>query len=438
MSARLVQNTRSAKLLIFLTIFNDLLGFGIIIPILAPISATFLGKDNPYHGLGAAALMTSFSLLQMIFSPIWGRLSDRYGRRPVLIISLCSSTLSYAIFAATQSFTVLLLSRVLAGIGGANITAAQAYIADVTSHKDRTAGMGLIGMAFGLGFALGPVIGGGSTHLYQVLFPTLSESLPHVGAGVAATLICSINLIWAAFKLPESLPPERRGRVEFRRFATLRDVGQTLRHRAIGPLIIFFFVVTFAFSNLEISFSLYAKEELGQELRAIYGLFVFIGLSMAFTQGYLVRKMVKVVDEANLMILGAAILVLGLFMLPFAPWRWILLPLLILSVGQGLSSPCVMSLISRSAGERSQGNVLGTSQSASALARIVGPAFGGVFFDINPRLPFWAAAAIMLIAVIWGMSQRRNLLNLSDRLGPAPPATDPEKEASEALHSEGA
>lgn len=378
-----MKTQRSPKLLIFLTVLIDLLGFGIIIPILPVISSHYPVPALGGVGVAAGILMAAYSLLQMVCSPFWGRLSDRFGRRPILLLSLAGSTTSYLIFALADSYWMLLASRVLAGVCSANITAAQAYIADITSEKDRTAGMGLIGMAFGLGFAFGPVLGGGATRLWQVIHPVGDL---HMGPGLAACAICGANLIWAALALPESLPPERRGQVHFRRFATTREALANLRGPAIGPLIILFFLATFSFANLEVSFSMYAGRVLKLDQEMIYGFFVFYGLLMALVQGWLVRKAIRYLPEESLMIPGLALLALGLVLLPLSfriPYA--MFTMIFMAAGQGIANPCILSLISRATDAQAQGNVFGTTQAASSLARIIGPIFGGIFFDFGPR-----------------------------------------------------
>lgn len=428
----------SPLLLIFLTVFIDLLGFGIIIPILPVISSHYpLGTLGA--GIRGGILMSAFSILQMVFSPFWGRLSDHYGRRPILLLSLAGSTVSYFMFAFADSYTMLLVSRVLAGVCSANITAAQAYIADITKKEERTAGMGLIGMAFGLGFAFGPVLGGSATHFWHRLYPLAAA---HMGPGLIAGAICGVNFIWALFKLPESLPQRCRDQVPFRRFATARETLANLGHPAIGPLIMLFFLVTFAFANLEVSFSLYAGRVLRVEqvkadrmrvepvivdshaLRPadprqrlddavqekIYLFFILLGLVLAIVQGVVVRRAVRVIPESTLIIPGLVLLALGLFLLPLGTSSpYLMATMILLAIGQGLSNPCIMSLISRSASALTQGNVMGTSQAASSLARILGPMFGGFLFDFGPRWPFWAAALLMTLAVGWARFTRRRL-----------------------------
>ncbi|MCL5271013.1 MAG: MFS transporter [bacterium] len=395
----------SSRTIIFFTVFIDLLGFGVIIPILPALNHIFMPRQP---GVGAAVLMTAFSALQMLFSPFWGRVSDRYGRRPILLLSLFGSTASYVIFMLAPSFAVLLASRVFAGLFGANITAAQAYIADVTTEKERTAGMGLIGMAFGLGFVFGPILGGAATRLGAWIHPGL---MPNAAPGAIAAAICGANLLWAIVALPESLPSERRGRVRIRHFASTREAVATLFHPSLGPLIFLLFLVTFAFSNLEVSFSLYAVRVLHIGIEGVYRIFAFIGLVMAFAQGYLVRRLIRYVPESILMVAGAAVLALGLALVTArAGAVYVLLPMAIVAVGQGLCLPSILSLVSRGAGTQTQGNVLGTSQAAASLARIVGPACGGILFDWGPAWPFRAAAALMTLAVGWGIFSRRRLI----------------------------
>lgn len=409
-----------SKLLIFLTVFIDLLGFGIIIPILPVISRQYPAPADLGAGVGAGVLMSSFSLLQMLFSPFWGRLSDQYGRRPILLLSLFGSTASYLLFAFSHNFSMLLASRILAGICGANITAAQAYIADITPPEKRTAGMGLIGMAFGLGFTFGPAIGGLASRYWSAWHPGAPIQM---GPGLIAGLICGVNLLWALAMLPESLPPQRRDRAPARRLASLHETMGNLRHPSIGPLIALFFLITFAFSNLEVSFTLYATGVLhiGQDKIGLF--FMTYGILMSLVQGGLVRQLVKVIPERTLLIPGVALLALGLFTIPLAAnLVHAAGTMMLMALGQGLSMPCVMSLISRSAGVRVQGNVSGTSQGASSLARIIGPMIGGMLFDHGPHWPFWIAAIVMTLAAAWAVLIRGRLGALDVRHAAAPHA----------------
>lgn len=402
---------RNPKLLIFLTVFIDLLGFGIIIPILPKIARETAGGDAALAGI----LLAAFSTCQMLFSPFWGRLSDRIGRRPVVLVSLFGSVVAYTMFGLVRSYEMLLLSRIIAGICGANLAAAQAYLADVSKPEERTAAMGFIGMAFGLGFALGPVIGGGSAWLGEQWRPELaSQTFP----GLVAAAICLINLVWAWFSLPESLPAEKRGQVVpgSRRFAGPREVLATLGHPVVGPMILLFFLITFAFANLEMAFVLYAANDtigLGLETIGIYGVFIYIGFVMTIVHGYVVRKAVKFVPESILVIFGSAVQVVGLAILPLYPALGVLLlGMGVVSIGQGLSTPPLLALISKATSAEDQGRVMGVTQSASSFARIIGPVFAGFLIKFSDeRWPFWAGAAVMAFSVWMAVQTRRRVID---------------------------
>lgn len=405
-------SARSPRLLIFLTVAIDLLGFGIVIPILPAVGAHFLGPEDQAiisHGTGAALLMLAYSLLQMLFSPIWGRLSDRHGRRPIILLSLAGSTAAYLMFALAPGFWVLLFSRVLAGICGANLSAAQAYIADVTPERERTGAMGMIGVAFGLGFVLGPVVGGGATRIGLLL--GVPESIPHFSAGVAAAVICGLNLTWAALALPESLPKGRRGATGRRR-TSWHESMRVLRDPVVGALIIMFLVSTLAFAKLEVVFSLYAKDVYALTLEQIYGLFVFLGVVMALVQGWLIRRLVNYIPETWLLIGGSLLLALGLAAFPLVegPGVGLFVILALLAFGQGLAQPSVMGLVSRHSHRERQGRAMGTLHAAGSLARIIGPVAGGMLYNASAGAPFYAAGGLMLAAVGWAVLTRRRIV----------------------------
>lgn len=416
---------RSPRIPIFLTIFIDLLGFGIVIPILTFISEDYL-PDGASKGLYIATTMSAYSIMQMIFAPVLGRLSDRVGRRPVLLLSLCGSTLSYFLFAMSHSFAMILLARTIGGICAANISTAQAYMADVSDAKDRTKSMGLIGAAFGLGFAFGPVLGGGAAWLGSEFWADLpAQRAP----GLLAAGICFVNLIWAWARLPESLPPEKRsgaagGTSEeaWRRTAPLSRVFASLKHPIVGPLIGIFFFATIGFANLEMAIGLFAKKSSSLMLseRGIYGVFMYVGLVLLIVHGYVVRKAVKVIPEASLVVIGTAIQVVGLVLIPLIPGlAGVLVGMGVVSVGQGLCVPCLLALVSLATSESRQGEVLGVTQSASSLARILGPAIAGVTMAVGHLggkaeesygLPFYSGAALMALAVWMALITRRRLI----------------------------
>jgi multidrug resistance protein len=372
----------SPLVIIFLTVFIDLLGFGIIIPLL-PFYAEHFGATAFMVGL----LATSFSLMQFLFAPFWGRLSDRVGRRPVILIGLMGSAVSYALFALATSLPLLFLARALAGIAGANIATAQAFIADTTTSEDRARGMGLIGAAFGLGFIFGPAIGG---------------FLSHWGYATPAWFASALslaNFLAALILLPESRRPgeredERPGRIEvFKRALT----------RPHLPLVlVVYFLVLVAFSAFEATFALYAERAFAFTSVTIGYMFAWIGVALAIVQGMLVGKVVRRIGERRLV--PAAILLIGISLVLIAAAPTV--PLLalfsgMLAMGMGFNSPSMLSAISQLADPRDHGSTLGLSQSLGSLARIIGPMWGGWVFDaFGIRVPMIAAAVLMLAACL--------------------------------------
>ena len=380
---------------LFLAVFIDLMGFGIVIPLL-PIYAERL-HATPF---AAGGLIAVYSLMQLLFAPVWGRVSDRVGRRPVLLVSLCGSAASYLLLAAAGSVPTLFGARLLAGIAGANIPVAQAYIADVTSSAERAAGMGMIGAAFGLGMVIGPAIGGG-----------LSLIGPRVPEMFAAAL-CLGNVLLAFWRLPESLPASARGTGGFHHPLAPASLRAAIAPAGASVLLATFFLVTLCFAVLEGTFSLAAAHRFGYSPAQVDGLWLYMGLVAVVVQGWLVGRLARRVPERTMVAGGAAVLGLGLLWLPFTGGPGALLAALGLVIGgQGLASPSLSSLISKTAGSRSHGQVLGVSQSLSAGGRVLGPAGGGFVFDrLGTGAPYLMAAACAAGAlglILPGMRQDR-------------------------------
>lgn len=384
---------RSPLGILFLTVFLDLLGFGILIPSLG-IYAKHLAQDVgiEYANFAATSLGVVYSLMQFVFAPIWGNLSDRIGRRPVLLISIAGTAIGFLGTGLATSFWGVFAARAFAGAMTSNIAVAQAFIADVTPPDQRARGMGLIGAAFGLGFVLGPAVGGELTHLYGIAAPA------YAAAGLSA-----LNLVWALFKLPESRdpntpPPARRSRLE-----TLKALGGDPK---LAQLALLFFLVTFAFANLEQTFSLMLQDKftLGEEDASVRtGRYLFfVGLLGAILQGGLVGRLVKRFGETSLITFGNACLFLGMIGIAYVGGVWLLLvPLALASIGQGVYTPSVNGLLSRLSDPTRQGETLGLNQSIGALARILGPAWGGVSFDwFGYRAPYLTGAAVMALAFL--------------------------------------
>jgi MFS transporter, DHA1 family, tetracycline resistance protein len=385
-------------LLLFLIVFIDLMGFGIVIPLLP-----MYGERYHPSPVAFGLLMAVYSLMQFLFAPILGRLSDHYGRRPILVLSLAGTVAGYLLFAFQSSLAALFVSRIVAGITGANVATAQAVIADVTREEDRAKGMGLIGAAFGLGFILGPAIGGSAARF--------GEAAP----GLFASGLSAAALILALVALPESNPPGAiRGHRAIRRgWLSPRSLMEALRHPQLGLLLVLFFLATFAFANFESTFALFSEKRLSLDMTHVAYLFVYVGLLAAVIQGALIGRLVKRFGERRLILAGALCLIpayAAFSLLTSVPQ--ILLFLGLLALGAGLTGPSLSSLISRLSKADEQGGVLGIGQSLSSLARIVGP-FWGVYSlrAIGFYAPYLtaacAAAALAGLSLLVMRSARR-------------------------------
>ncbi len=382
---------KPSVLIIFLTVFIDLIGFGIVIPLLPIYAKNFQAK-----GWEIGALMATFSLMQFIFAPQLGRLSDRIGRRPVLLTSTAGAAISYAIFAygsSMQGHAALLLlfaSRACAGICGANITVAQAYIADITPPADRSRKMGLIGMAFGLGFILGPFLGGLARKYFG----------PQ-GPGWVAASFCAANFILAFFILPESRKPNSEQAAPR---PHLDQAFHTLRRPKVGLLIGIFFLATFCFTCFETTLGLLVFQKFGIDPESDRGitlvtyLFVYAGFVGAVFQGGATGRLVKMLGEPKLVAVSLFCVAVSLGPMPFAnTWLGIYGLLALLAIGSSMTRPPVFGMISNLTNADEQGQTIGVAQSAGALARILGPLFSATLFAKDARLPYVICGAVSLL-----------------------------------------
>jgi len=380
--------------IIFLTVFIDLIGFGIIIPLL-PIYATNFNAST----WEIPALQSTFSLMQFVFAPLLGRLSDRIGRRPVLLTSTAGAAISYAVFAygsGLQGHSALLLlfvSRAFAGLCGANIGVAQAYIADITPPAERSKRMGLIGMAFGLGFVLGPFIGGKARGLFGP-----------AGPGWVAASLCAVNFILAFLILPESRKPNSEHVAERPHFAQWMH---TMTRPTVGLLIGIFFLATFCFACFEITLGLLVlkKFSLGttsaESIQIASNLFMFAGIVGAVFQGGATGRLVKILGEPKLIAVSLFCVALSLGLMPFAAgWFQIYLFVALLAIGSSMTRPPVFGMISNLTSANEQGVTIGVAQSAGSVARIVGPFFAFPLFAFKPALPYLLCAAVSLFTGI--------------------------------------
>jgi len=427
-------SNRSALLIVFIVVFIDLLGFGIVLPLLPLFAVEYIGRltgtvptvddvasaeyvdvADPVAGLIVGLLMSSFSLMQFIFAPIWGRVSDRIGRRPILLLGLSGSVASYALFGYALSLsprdypilalTLLFVSRIGAGIAGATISTAQAVIADCTPPEKRKHGMALIGAAFGIGFTFGPLLAYASLTWFAD---------HHEAIGYTAAALSFVALLLGFRMLPETrrfdaAPPLERGWLD------LGAMFRVLRNGAIGPVILTFFLATFGFGAFEATLSMLLENVMGLHRRTdraqIFLVFALVGFVLLVTQGLIYRRLAKYVSEATFMTVGILFMAVGVAGLGAISWlfangmerAYLAAPLwasLVAAVmGFAFLTPSAQALVSRRTDANQQGEILGVNQSASAMARILGPIVGLTLYKAEPThmLPYLLGSVLLLL-----------------------------------------
>ena len=386
---------KPSALVIFLTVFIDLIGFGIVLPLLPLYSDSFHAK-----GWLIGVIQASFSAMQFLFAPWWGRLSDRIGRRPVLLVSTAGAAISYTIFAYgctlhdSRGLWILLGSRILAGICGANITVAQAYIADISPPEERSKKMGLIGMAFGLGFVFGPPIG-----ILGISMFGLS------GPGIVAAILCALNFVFTFLVLPESWKPTSEHAAQRPR---MEQFLQTLKHPQIGLLVLVFFLATFCFASFETTLGLLIRKNFHlttinhQDMKMSGYLIAYCGIIGALVQGGATGRLVKKQGEPRVIANSLILLAIGLAPIPFLGgqgwlmWTLLLIALAVLAIGSSLTRPPVFGMISILTPANEQGGTIGVAQSAGSLARIFAPIFAAGLLDVYPPLPYLICSVIAM------------------------------------------
>lgn len=404
--AALAEKKRTNRVLgiVFLTLFLDLLGFGIILPI-QPFYAESFGASATIVTLIGAA----YSLMQFVFAPLWGRLSDRIGRRPVVLVSILFALAGWVILGFANGLVMLVLARAVAGFGNANLGTVQAMVADVTKPEERARGMGMVGAAFGLGFLFGPVVGGVFGKYFGPAVPAF------IAAGLAA-----FNWILAFAILPETRPPEARAKIDphARRslfpFAAMKEAWAI---PGIAPLLLMGFVYTVGFSLMEAALSLFVERQYlpkemvgtdagGKEAAFLaMQVFVVVGVTAVVVQGGLIRSIRKTFSEKQLLLGGAILIAVGfaaVAALPFLalPFGAMFATTVVIALGSGVFQPSSSSLLSRSVDGERQGSVLGVGQATSSLGRIFGPAASGFLLDLHRSMPFAVGAVLLSIAAV--------------------------------------
>lgn len=374
---------RSPLAVMFFTIFIDLMGFGIIIPILPNLSVDLTGNTS------SLAVAGVYALFNFIFAPLWGSLSDKYGRRPIILVSILLTAGANFLFGFVATFWMLIIQRALAGIGSANISAANAYIADVSTPENRTKNMGLVGAAFGLGFVFGPFFGGLVFHSYGLM-----------GIGVFSAGLSVLNFIMAYFLLPESLK-EKQKEIKFQLKPITQLMG-AMKINVVRELFTLNFVFTLAFSMMYVTAAVLWKNRYDLNELQIGYVFSFIGIASAVVQGLLVGPMNRLYGERKLLYAGLVFGAIGLISMPFVPTNMFWLQLVALSfiaLANGCVMPSILGLLSNSVSGREQGRMLGLNQSIGALGRVFGPAFGGVLYDLNFSAPYVAGSLVCLASL---------------------------------------
>lgn len=426
----MTEKKRAPLGVLFLTLFIDLVGFSIIFPLFPAMLKYYLALE-PEGGaltnlvewlqslsgdaessaltvvLFGGILGSLYSLLQFLFAPVWGGLSDRIGRKPVLLISITGTAVSYVIWFFSGSFMLLVVARFLGGCMSGNIATASAAVADSTTGKDRAKGMGFIGMAFGFGFILGPAIGAITSSVNLLENSPDLESMgvnPFSMPALVAFVLSAINLLWVATRFQETLSEENRGAAAHAR-------------RPINPLVLFskidlagvsrsnfiYFVYIAAFSGIEFTLTFFATDYFGYTHESLWVIFVYVGLIIAIVQGGVVRRMAPRIGEKKVSTVGLLLLVPSFLIICFSPESkfMLFLGLGIMAVGSALATPCLTALVSLYTPEDRQGSVLGIFRSLGALGRAVGPVlFCIIYWKFGPTVSYVAAAVLLLGPIV--------------------------------------
>ena len=393
---------KASLAVLFLTVFIDLIGFGMVIPFLS-----FYAREYGASGATVGMVVGVYSIMQFFFAPILGRLSDRIGRRPVILISLTASCAGYFLFAVSRSLTLLFVSRIIAGAGGANIGTAQAYIADKTTPENRAKGMGIIGAAFGMGFILGPPMSGILSHV-----GTRHGMAGNLLPGLVAGSLSMIALLIAFFVLGESKAPDLRPRSgippQFDKRVWKAMASQGLLLAIMQTL----FLTLLAVSGMETSVTLHARDRFHFAQLDLAWFFLFMGVIVAAIQGGLIGRLAKRFGERTLVAIGAASFTIGLALVPLV-WH---VPMLygvafFIAIGQGLSYPSLTSLVTKASPASEHGSMLGIASGIGSLARFLGPIWCGFLYDIaQARGAFFGSAVLTAIAFVIAIGMRKQPL----------------------------
>lgn len=383
----------SPLVFIFITVFVDMLGYGMILPLLP----FYVQKQD-----GGAAIVgylgAFYAALQLVSGPVLGALSDRYGRKPILLLCLFGTSIAYTLFGMANSLALLFVAVLLDGLTGNNLTTAYAYVADITTPENRSRGMGIVGAGFGLGIMAGPALGGFLSN-YGLAVPALT-----------ASLVALLNVIYGLVFVPESLPPEQRTAHR----AAYNGLSQFTALTQVGPIrayLLCIFFLNLAFSGLQTNFPLFSRARFGWDAAQNGYFFAFVGIIAVFTQGFLYQRIQPQIKEKRLSIAGLALLSFGMFGMALAPTGWMLYPLVaVAAIGSGLTTPSLSGLVSTHTPATEQGRLMGGQQVLFSLAAILGPIFAGLSFEnIAVPAPYLLGSLFALTALGFAAMPGKNV-----------------------------
>ena len=379
----------SKKILAFLfsIVLFDFIGLTILITV-----QTFIVKEYNTTALAVTLLTVIYAAAQFIAAPLLGKLSDRYGRRPILLFSLLGSAVGYFIFGIGGALWVLYISRLIDGFTGGNVSIANAYIADVSSEKNRTKSLGIIGAAFGLGLIIGPILGG--------LLSQISLSAPVYVAGLFSLFATIVGF----FILPESLPKNKRETIKLvkKDFNPLSSIGKFITKPILGIFLLVFIIFNFTFSGFTISLPIFLIHKFNINALNVAGILFVSGVVSSIVQGGLIGRLDIRFGDKKLLMVGLIIFSIGLIFFFMAPSFWMIYPIIgFISFGLGLTTPTLSSIISKIVSKKDIGEVFGVNTSLNSLMSIFGPLWAGLVYDyIRPSAPYWMGAILLLIAFI--------------------------------------
>lgn len=397
---------KPALIFIFITLFLDILGIGLIVPILPKLVEELAGGGVDRASFYYGWLAGLYALMQFLFAPVLGNLSDRFGRRPVILLSLFGSGLDYFLLAWAPTLPWFFLGRIISGISGANYSAAAAYIADVSTPERRAANFGLIGAAFGLGFIFGPALGGWLGHY--------GLRVPFIAAGVLTLL----NWLYGLFILPESLKPENKRAFELRRANPIGALLDLRRHRLVLGLSFSYFLSSIAHQVYPSIWVLYTGYRYGWDTKQTGLSLALVGLMAAIVQGGLTRRIIPAIGERRAALVGFAIMAVVLIAYGLAPEGWMVYGIIVIGSLSGIAPPAIQGMISRTVADNEQGGIQGSLTSLQSVAGAIGPPLAtGIFgYFISAKAPalvpgapfFFSSAIVVMAAFLAARSFRKN------------------------------